>query len=271
VKRLAFLLAVLALAGCGGGGEDSPTDVLGETGENLSDIRSADLSLELLFSANSGEQQGFRLDGPIALEEGKLLARVDYTQIAGENTANTTFISTGEQMFVEVDGVAYELPQNLVDEVEEATGDLEVEGLGDRIELGNWVRDPKLADGGEVGGTATDHISARLDVVNAVNGLLEIAAGFGGREAPPAVEGEAADQLRRAVEAASIDVWTGKDDRLLRRLALAIEFAPEVPGELRSALGLAVEFELSLANPNKDVSVTAPDNARPYTDLVGGD
>ena len=269
MKRLAFLLAVLALAGCGGGGEESATDVLGETGDNLSDIRSADLSLDLLFSANSGEQQGFRLEGPIALEDGKLLARVEYTQIAGGNTANTTFISTGEQMFVEVDGVAYELPPKLVAEIEEATGDLEVEGLGDRIELGNWMRDPKLSDGGDVGGTDTDHISARLDVVNAVNGLLEIAAGFGGFEAPPAVEGQAAEQLRRAVEAASIDVWTGKDDRLLRRLALSVEFAPEAQGELRSVLGLAVEFEMSLANPNKDVSVTAPDDVRPYSDLVG--
>jgi hypothetical protein len=270
VKRLAYLLAVLALAGCGGGGEESATDILSETADNLGEIRSGDLSLDLLFSANSGEQQGFRLEGPIALEDGKLLARVDYTQIAGGNTANTTFISTGEQMFVEVDGVAYELPPKLEAEVEEATGDLEVEGLGDRIELGNWMRDPKLSDGGDVGGTDTDHISARLDVVNAINGLLEIAAGFGGLEAPPAVEGQAAEQLRRAVEAASIDVWTGKDDRLLRRLALSIEFAPEVPGELQSVLGLAVDFELAISDPNKDVSVSAPEDVRPYSDLVGG-
>jgi hypothetical protein len=267
VKRLACLLAILAFAGCGGG-EESATDVLGETAENLSEIRSGDLSLELLFSARSGEQQGFRLKGPIALEGGELLAHVNYTQIAGDSTANTTFISTGQQMFVEIDGTAYEFPPELVAEVEEVIGDLEAEGLGEQIELGNWMKDPKLSDGGAVGGTDTERVSAQLDVVNVVNGLLEIAAGFGGRESPPKVEGQSAEQLRRAVERASIEVWTGKDDRLLRRLALSIDFAPEVPGELRSVLGLAVDFEFGISDVNKEVSVSAPENARPYTDLL---
>jgi hypothetical protein len=44
-----------------------------------------------------------------------------------------------------------------------------------------------------------------------------------------------------------------------------------VPGELQSVLGLAVDFELAISDPNKDVSVSAPEDVRPYSDLLGGE
>jgi hypothetical protein len=270
VRRLVWLLAaVLAFGACGG--EESATDVLGETADNLSEIRSGDLSLELMFAAKSGERQGFRLAGPFALDGGELpVAELEYTQIAGNRATNLTFISTGEEAFVEIGGTAYELPPDLIAEVKEATGDVEAEGLGEEIELGDWIQDPELTDGGEVAGVETDRVSARLDVVNAVNGLMEIAADFGGLEPPPAVEGQGAEQVQRAVESALIDVWTGKDDRLLRKLTLAVDFTPQVPGEVRNVLGIAVDFELEISDPNKDVTVSAPDNPRPFSELPAG-
>jgi hypothetical protein len=270
LKRLAFLFAVLALAGCGGGGGDSPTEVLGETADNLGEIRSGDLELEFLFSARDGERQGFRLTGPFSLEGNELpVARLDYTQFAGDTEADLTFISTDGRAFVEVEGTAYELPPELVTEIEDATGELETEGLGERIELGNWIENPERSEGGMVGGTETDRISADLNVVNVVNGLLEIASAFGGADSPPRVQGQAAEQLRNAVESARLDVYTGKEDRLLRRLVVAIDFSPAAPEEVKSVLGVAVEFRLAVSEPNKDVSVAAPENPRPYSDLVG--
>jgi hypothetical protein len=272
LKRFAFLLAVLALAGCGGGGEDTATDILSETANNLGEIRSGDLSLELLFSGKQGAQQGFRLEGPFSLEGERLpVAQLDYTQIAGDQQADLTFISTGSQAFVEVSGTAYELPPELVAEIAGATGELETDGLGERIELGNWIENPKRAEGGMVGGAETDRIAADLNVVNVVNGLLEIASAFSGTESPPKLEGQAAEQLRNAVDAARIEVYTGKEDRLLRTLLVSIEFSPAAPAEVKSILGVAVDFEFAVSDPNKDVSVSAPEDVRPYTDLVGGD
>jgi hypothetical protein len=271
LKRLAFLLAVLALAGCGGGGgEESATDILAETADKLGEIRSGDLSLELLFSGKGGERQGFRLDGPFSLEGQELPeTELDYVQIAGAEEAQLKFISTGGKAFVEVRGTAYELPPELVAEIKQATGNLEADGLGDRIELGSWIENPKRAEGGTVGGADTDRIAADLNVVEVVNGLMEIAAGFSGTESPPKVEGQAAEQLRRAVDAARIDVFTGKDDRLLRRLVMSLEFSPEAPDEVKSILGVAVDFELAISDPNEDVTVSAPENVRPYSELVG--
>jgi hypothetical protein len=271
LQRLAYLLAVLALAGCGGAGEESATDILSETADNLGEIRSGDLSLELLFSAKGGERQGFRLEGPFSLEGELPETQLDYVQIAGAEQAQVRFISTAGKAFVEVDGTAYELPPELVAEIREATGDLETDGLGERIELGNWVENPKRAEGGMMGGADTERIAADLNVVNVVNGLGEIAAAFGGTDSPPKVEGESAEQLRRAVDTARIDVYTGKEDRLLRRLVISIEFSPEAPEEVKSVLGVAVDFDFAISDPNKDVSVSPPENVRPYTDLVGGE
>jgi hypothetical protein len=269
VKRLACLLALLALAGCGGG-EESATDILSETADNLGEIRSGDLSLELLFSGKAGERQGFRLEGPFALEGGALPeAELDYVQIAGAEEAQVRFISTGGNAFVEVGGTAYKLPPKLVAEIKEASGDLETEGLGERIELGNWIENPRRAEGGTVGGTDTDRIAADLNVVNVVNGLVEIAAAFGGQASPTRVEGQAAEQLRRAVDTARIEVYTGKDDRLLRRLVISMDFSPEVPGEVKRILGASVDFDFAISDPNKDVSISPPQDARPYTDLLG--
>jgi hypothetical protein len=271
LKRLACLLALLALAaGCGGGGEESATDILSDTADNLGEIRSGDLSLELLFAGRNGERQGFRLEGPFSLNGGGLLvAELDYVQIAGAEEAQVRFISTGGQAFVAVGGTAYELPPQLVAEIKEATGDLETDGLGERIELGNWIENPTRAEGGTVGGADTDRIAANLNVVNVVNGLVEIAAAFGGTESPPRVEGEAAEQLRRAVDAARIEVYTGKEDRLLRRLVISMEFSPEAPDEVKNILGVSVDFDFAIADPNKDVNVSPPANVRPYSDLVG--
>jgi hypothetical protein len=270
LKRLACLLALLALAGCGGDGEESATDILSETADNLGDIRSGDLSLELLFSAKNGERQGFRLEGPFALNGGELPdADLDYVQIAGAEEAQVRFISTGGKAFVEVGGTAYELPPELVAEIKEATGDLETDGLGEQIELGNWIENPSRAEGGTVGGTDTDRIAADLNVVNVVNGLVEIAAAFGGAESPSRVEGQAAEQLRRAVDTARVEVYTGKDDRLLRRLVISMDFSPKAPAEVKNILGVSVDFHFAISDPNKDVNVSPPENVRPYTDLVG--
>ena len=78
--------------------------------------------------------------------------------------------------------------------------------------------------------------------------------------ATPTIMGSSADQLRKAVKSSSIDVWTGKQDKLLRRLDLKARLGFGVPKELQRALGSVVganfEFELAVSNPNKPVRIS---------------
>jgi|SRR5919201_1958413 hypothetical protein len=263
MKRLALALAALALlAGACGSGRESAQQILADTSANLGKIKSGDLAMELTFSAKGGKQAGFSLEGPFALHAGRLPdAQLDYTQNAGGRTATQTFISTGDKAYVRIRGTTYELPEATANEVRSTvgtTGGLQV------IDLSSWMRDPTLHDGGEVGGADTDRIDAKLNVPAAVSGLMAIASQFGGTTGPGALSGASAEQVERAVHNATISVWTGKDDRLLRKVEMTLELSPAASEQIKSVIGAGAHFVLAISNPNEKVSVQRPANAKPF-------
>ncbi len=269
--RAALLASIaVAAAGCGGGGDAHK--VLSSTASKLGDIRSGDLTLRLVVSPREGTKgrAGFELRGPFALRpHGLPVAKVAYTQIAGAHEATATFISTGREAYAKVNGKAYELGAAATQTLRNAGG--AGDGLG-QFEIGSWIRSPKVSDGGKVGGAETDHVTADLDVVAAANDLLSLVRQLG-RDAPR-IEGKSADQLRDAVKSSSIDIWSGKDDHLLRRLLLKVDLGFDVPESLKRALGdvvgAKVDFELAVSDPNKPVSVSPPPNPLPPGSLPGG-
>jgi hypothetical protein len=264
MKRLVLLLALLAalLFGCGGGGPQSANDVLGETSANLGKIKSGDLALELIFSTKDGKRAGFNLEGPFQLRSGSVPeAQLDYTQIAGDQTATQTFIMTGDKAYVRMGGATFELPAETAGQVRSTLG--ATGGLG-VIDLRGWVQDPELAAGEEVGGAQTDRITGRLNVATVVTGLIAIASQFGGTTPLTPLEGKSAEQVEQAVDRATIDVWTGKEDRLLRKLEITIEFSP-ASEQVKSLVGAAVHFTLGISNPNEKVTIEKPTNVQPYS------
>jgi hypothetical protein len=271
VRRALSLLALVSLvAGCGGSGRAH--ELLSDTAANLGKLRSGELTLRLVVSPREGTKGrvGFELQGPFALRPGGLpVAKVSYTQIAGAHEATATFISTGRKAYAEVNGSAYELPPESAASIRQAAGGSSTFG---ELRIDNWVQDPVVGHGGDVGGAPTVHVSGRLDVVAAANGLLDLMRQLG--RAAPKLEGDQAKQLEDAVKSSSFDLWTGRDDHLLRRLLLEAELGLEVPQSLRRVLGDAVgakvEFELAIANPNEPVSVPPPTNPLPSSELPTG-
>jgi hypothetical protein len=118
-----------------------------------------------------------------------------------------------------------------------------------------------------------DCIVSRLDVVNAANGLLDVARRVT-RSVLPRIEGANAKQLREGVRSSRLLVQTGKRDRLLRSLVLDADLGFRVPDILKQALGnivgARVHFALNVARPNGPVHVTAPANALPPSAFPGG-
>jgi hypothetical protein len=111
-----------------------------------------------------------------------------------------------------------------------------------------------------VHGAPTDEVTGDLDVVAAANGLMGFAA-LAGRDATR-IEGADAARLRKAVRSSSVDVLTGKDDRLLRRMTLSADLGFDVPAALKRALGTNVgakiDFLLAVTDPNAPVVVHGP-------------
>ncbi len=273
MKRTAALLVLAALvAGCGGG---RAHQVLSDTAGNLGKLRSGDLTLRLVLSPRKGTKGrvGFELHGPFALRVGALpVAKIAYTQIAGAREATATFISTGTKAFAEVNGKAYELPASATDAVRRAAGGPGGSTTFGRLRIDNWVKHPVVTDGGQVGGAPTMRVSGDLDVVGAANGLLDLVRQLG--RAAPTIEGNQAKQLENSVKSSSFELWSGRDDHLLRRLLLKAELGLDVPQSLRRVLGdvvgAKVDFELAVSNPNKPVSVAPPTNPLPSSQLPGG-
>ncbi len=255
----ALASAALLVAGCGGNGGSARGD-LRDAAQKLGAIRSGVLDLKLLVSPLTGTSGriGFELRGPFELRRGALpLAKLRYTQYAGPHVATATFVSTGSQAYALADGRKVALPSSATAEIEHASGGIVGGASGMPLRIDTWLQNPSVSDGGTVGGAPTDHVSARLDVVNAANGLLDFVRALG--YATPTISGSNADQLRKAVKSSGIDVWIGKRDKLLRRLDLRAQLGFGVPADLQRALGSVVganvEFLLAVSNPNRPVHI----------------
>lgn len=122
-----------------------------------------------------------------------------------------------------------------------------------------------------------EKLRAEVDVVKALNDALSVAGSLGGDGQVAGLQplqGTDAEQLERAVRSSSLDVLTGKEDRLLRRLTLDLEIGLSAPRELAGGLGLLrganVRLDLRIEDPNAPVDVEEPEGALPYSNLPDG-
>jgi len=190
---------------------------------------------------------GFALAGPFALPRagGMPRARLTYTQIAGERRASATVTSTGRQAFVTVQGRTRRLPAVQARRLRIRAG-----GAAERLRIGSWVREPRLADGPALDGADTQRLTARLDVRQAARDLRRVAGALGPGEG--GALGASGDELERAVRSSAVELLTGKEDRLLRRLRIGIGL--RLPGGREAR----VRFVMTVRRANQPVRITAP-------------
>jgi hypothetical protein len=254
----------------------SAEEVLADTAANLGRIHSGVLGMRMMAESTGqlAGEMGFELEGPFALpvgDESLPVAEFRYTQIAGPESAEATFLSTGEQAFVEIEGQAYELQADALAEEPAAAPAAAAAGLG-TLRLNEWIREPELSDGGEVGGTDTWRVTADLNAGAAIPDLMELSGSLGSTGFLAAFEGAGSEQLEQAVESSTIEIYTGKDDRLLRRLVMDIRLGlSHLEAELGDAVtGLAdmhLRFEVEVSDIGRQVSVEAPVDALPISEL----
>jgi hypothetical protein len=255
--------AVVALVGCGGSAEDA----VEETATKLGELRSGDLHLTVLASPRGvplTRGTGFVLDGPFALGRPGRLPALDvrYTKIAGPRRGSVRLVSTGRRAFLEQPEGAYALGPAEQRRLRAAAGPPGGATGLERLHVEDWVVDPELSSGANLGGAETDRVTSAIDVVAAANAL--VAATGGPAEA---IRGVDAERLRRAVRSSRLVLVTGSDDRLLRRLTVDLDLAADLPPVMRTQLGelggARFRMDLSIDEPNRPVRVRAPEGARP--------
>jgi hypothetical protein len=110
-----------------------------------------------------------------------------------------------------------------------------------------------------------------------VNTLLARAGdlGIAGGAGMPKPSGLTATQRReiaRSVRTARVDVYTGADDTILRRLVLKVDLS--VPAQASKAVGGLrdgkIALDLRFEDINQPQEIKAPSGARPLSELAGG-
>ena len=104
------------------------------------------------------------------------------------------------------------------------------------ISPANWLTDVTNEGTADVDGTETIHVSGKADVPALVEDLKTIARSAGG--AGGNVNPDQLDRLNDTIQSADLDVYTGEEDRTLRKLDASLEAKPPrgTPGAPRLAL-----------------------------------
>jgi hypothetical protein len=279
----ATALAALALAACGGddgGGDEDPQEVLEATFNNDQQVDSGVIDLTFDLSAE-GEQPGemsATLTGPFQDQEGAFSqfdidAEVSFeSEEQGSFSGSGGLVSTGDRAFVNFQGTDYEVPQQAFQQFAQTFTQLQQqnEEQAERTEGTQQLIDSfgELSNEGteDVDGTETTHISGDLDIAKFTDSIrTQLDEQQGAEGVTPAQLEQlqsSLDQLTESVKSASMDVYSGTDDDILRKLDLSFEV------ESGEGDTLTADFSLSLSDVNQPQEIAGPGSARPLTELL---
>lgn len=297
--RFAALLGLLAactgaVAACGGGDDGGSSGdanaLLKQTfGENQS-VKSGNLDVGLELDAKGLQgisgPVGLKLKGPFETRgEGKLPKLALDLAIEGAGASfQAGVVTTGEKGWLKLQGTTFVVDdatfRQFREGYEKSAADsggkdsgMSFSALG--IDPLRWLKDAEVAGSEEIGGAETDRITARVDVatfLEDVNTLLSKAGQLGGQateQVPQSLTEQQRKDIESSIKSAAVEIWTGKDDRALRRLRLVIDI--DVPEDVRPrAGGLStgtLTFNLTINDLNEPQEIAEPENARPLSEL----
>jgi hypothetical protein len=274
----------LLVAACGGGGNnEEPQQVLHQTFSNPTPIRSGTFDLDVRIETSGGSSPGkleAKLGGKFQSRGSGQFPLFDFdVSVHGEGgtqsfTGSGGLTSTGSQAFVQFQGTEYAVPQSLYDEFVSTYAQLQsqsksqsnsglLQALG--IDVSKWLTDLKNDGTEDVEGTKTIHISGKANVPQLVDDLKRIAQRAG--SAAGTVNPAEFDALKGIITSGDIDINSGEEDKLLRRLQLNFDLKPP-PGTPGAPDSVTFFLQLNLADVNKPETIQAPANAQPLKNLL---
>lgn len=263
----ATIASVLLLAACGG---PSVSEVAAETSANLRSIRSGLLELRVTLSpddngppiAGAAVLGSFERADPGRLPVGDLTVE----DLASGGSSSSRIVTTGDTGFVRVDGAFYKLPPDRVDPSGTAR---DGEGLFAGVSIADWLRDPELGEGEGLDGLPVDRIRGELAVEAAFEDLLTVAARLPTGGGLPVLAGLDPGELAAATEEATIEVVSGSDDRLVRRISMSLDLGPDalISDHPDWAGATRLTVDLGLSEPNRKLRIAPPRRALPEARL----
>jgi hypothetical protein len=203
----------------------------------------------------------------------------------GQQGITAGAISTGERSYVRLRGQAYDLGERVFEQFRRSyltgqkksgsQGGATLAALG--IDPRAWLTHPRKVGEATVEGTKTIRMTAGVNVARFLQDANALLARSGelGVTRPSDLSALTAEQRRditRSVKSATVDVYTGADDTLLRRIVLKIVLA--VPPDARTSLdGLrsgTISLDFLISGVNEPQKIDAPAGAKPLSALSMG-
>lgn len=286
------LVAVLTLAAAGCGGDDGGGGGDGDARALLErsfakQVKSGDLSLSIDADLEGSEMLrgpiSVSLSGPFASAGGEQVPQLDWDlafEGQGQNFA-AGVILTEDNAFVDFQGQTYEAGTELYqqfassfEEQQSGDGGQSLSALG--IEPDQWLDDPTLEDGEDIGGDSTQLVTGTVDVGSVTQDFAELLQSPAfrqqlesqGQQIPEPSE-EDLQRLEDAVENVSFEANVDEED-YVRRIALEVDFTvPEEDAEGAGGLeGGTVAFDYTLESVGGSPEIEAPADAAPITELL---
>ncbi len=181
---------------------------------------------------------------------------------AGQN-ASAGAVSVGDRAFLTQGGTAYRVPQALWHQLQDARGQIAAyAGKGAAaptpgllgVDPSSWLTNVKDEGNAQVDGVTTKHVSASVDAAKLVRDVAPLARQGGANVNLPQGFDK---QIAKVVKQADVDIFVGQEDRILRRLKVALDLDLSAAGG--SQAGRArINLDLQLTDVNKPQDITAP-------------
>jgi hypothetical protein len=278
VSALLAILCAALLAACGDA-EDPPdgaaASTLSQTVAATSKLDNARLAVSFRLEPDGPLALGgpivVRASGPFAAPAGAgELARFDLkvSGALGSLPLRAGAISTGRRAYLRIADRAYRVDDELVDALRS-----ESLGAGRRfaplgLNPATWIANPRAQGAATLDGVATERIVGEIDMKAVLADIARLLKGAGADEF---LTVRTRDQIADAVKSSRVELWTGIDDRILRQIAIAVDFTLEDKKAGRS-IGLEggkIDLRLRLSDVNTTrADVKAPKGARPLSELA---
>ena len=288
---LLALLAALALgvAACGGGdaaSEDTDVDtLLADTFKGNKDVKSGKLDLKLNVDAKGtdGVEGPITLSvaGPFQSEGAKKLPKfkIDFVFEGAGQSIRAGLTSTGTKGFVNFQGTDYAVSDQVFQQFKAGYEQAQQEGNKQNQSLSSlgldprqWLTNPKNEGDAKVGDDDTIKITGGVDVdklLDDVNQALKKTRELGVQgtdQLPTQLTAKQKQQVVDAVKNPRVEIYTGKEDKILRRMVVALGIvAPKGSGSSGSA---DFKLDLAISDLNEDQEISEPSSAKPFDQLL---
>jgi hypothetical protein len=287
----ALALGVTACGGSGGGGEEASenTDVdtlLSDTFKGNKDVKSGKLNLSLNVDAKGAEGVNgpitVKVSGPFQSQGKQTLPKfdIDFAFDGGGQSIKAGLTSTGEKGFVNFQGNEYVVSDQVFKQFKSGYEQAQSQNTSKQqqslsslgLDPRQWLTNPKNEGEVKVGDDDTIKITGGVDVNKLLDDLNQALKKTrelgvqGTQNLPTQLTPEQRKQVVDAVKNPRVEIYTGKDDTILRRMVIALGIvAPEGSGQSGSA---DIKFDLSISDLNEDQEIAAPSGAKPFDQLL---